>query len=103
MITELLSGQEKKSLHLRRDLKVEELWCYNGRVLVECPVTELGAIVNRENLLVTMLVGALHLGKVPEVAGDVLGIIFLIGIVFCRKIIFAPYLQLSGLVGMGAR
>lgn len=96
MITELLSGHEKKSLHLRRDLKVKELWCYNDRVLVECP--ELCAIVNRENLLVTVLVGVLLLGNMPELAGDVLGIICLMGIVSCRKII---YLQLCGLVGMG--
>lgn len=39
---------------------MKELWCYNDWVLVEC--TELGAIVNRDNLLVAVLVGAL-LGK----------------------------------------
>lgn len=88
---------------MRRDLKVKELRCYNDEVLVECPVTELGAVVNRENLLVTVLVGALLLGNVPELAGDVLGIICLMGVVFYRKIIFSPYLQLCGLVGVGAR
>lgn len=48
----------------------------------------------------TVLVGALLLGNMPELAGDVLGIICLMGIVFCRKIIFTPYLQLCGLVGV---
>lgn len=51
--------------------------CDGDRVLEECPVTELGAIVNSENLLVRMLIGALLSGKVPELASDVLGIICL--------------------------
>lgn len=39
----------------------------------------------------------------PGLAGDVLGIIDSMGIVFCRRIIFTPYLQLCGLVDVGAR
>lgn len=77
--------------------------CDSDWVLEECPVTELGAIVNSENLLVRMRIGALLSGKVPELASDVLGIICLMGMVFFRKIVFAPSLQLCGLVGAGAR
>lgn len=76
--------------------------CDSDWVLEECPVTELGAIVNSENLLVRMLIGALLSAKMPELASDVLVIICLMGMVFCRKIVFAPSLQLSGLVGVAA-
>lgn len=82
---------------------MKELWCYNDQVLVECPVTELGAVVNRKNLIVTVLVGALLLGNVSELAGDVLQIICLMGTVFDIKIIFSPSLKLCGLVGGDAR
>lgn len=51
----------------------------------------------------TVLVGALLLGNVPKLADDVLGVISLMGIVFCRKIIFTPYLQLCGLIDVSAR
>lgn len=77
--------------------------CDHGQVLEECPVTELCAIVNSENLLVRMLIGALLSGRVLELACDVLGIICLMGMIFYRKIVFAPSPQLCGLVGVGAR
>lgn len=77
--------------------------CDSDRFLEECSVTELGAIVNSENLLVRMLIGALLSGKQPELASDVLEIICLMGMLFHRKIVFAPSLQLCGSVGVGAR
>lgn len=49
------------------------------------PFTVLDAVVNSENLLVRMLIGALLPGKVPEFASNVLGVIPLMGIVFPSK------------------
>lgn len=54
-------------------------------------------------MLGRILIGALLSGKLPELAGDVLEIICLMGMFFCREIVFAPSLQLCGSVGVGAR
>ena len=82
---------------------IKGLVCDRDGVLEECPLTQLGAIVNSGNLLVRMLIGAVLSGKVLELASDVLGIICLMEMNFHRKVVFAPSLQLCSLVGVVAR